>query len=133
MILRSAVGRLSCNTMPEEIKINKTRGVIEVHSYGKVTKEDSLASLERIAGLLKEPGVNSILVDVRKQAVATPRAANVAAFAAKLPKGVKIAMLYSKDHPNDGAFTYMTATAICNSVSMRMFDSREAALEWLAE
>ena len=119
--------------MPENVKLDKGSGIIEVESFGKVTKEDSEISLEKIRRLLKEPGVKSILVDVRRQAVATPRAANVSEFAGKLPKGVKIAMVYSKRHPNDGAFTFMTATAICHSVNMRMFDSREAALAWLAE
>ena len=51
--------------MPEEIKVNKELGIIEVNSYGKVTYEDTLSSLATIEKLMKETGIKRVLERIK--------------------------------------------------------------------
>jgi hypothetical protein len=117
--------------MPENVNLNTSSGIIEVESFGKVTKEDSLASLDKINTLLAQSGSKSILVDVRRQTASIARPENIAKFAAKLPQGVKIAIVYFKGHPNDDAITFLAASAIAKPVNLRIFDDKADAVDWL--
>lgn len=119
--------------MPESVKLNESLGIIEVASFGTVTREDSLQSLREINAYLAQKSAKCVLVDARKQTVSSARAANISKFAEMLPRGVKIALLYTRNHPNDAEITFLAASAIANSVSFRMFEDKDAALAWLKE
>jgi len=52
--------------MPDNIKINKEIGVIEIQSYGKVTFEDIAGSIDKAKQIFEDEGINKILVDTTK-------------------------------------------------------------------
>ena len=52
--------------MPDKIRVNDARGIIEVQSYGEVTKKDIAESISKIQQILKTKGINEILVDTTK-------------------------------------------------------------------
>ncbi|MBW1812578.1 MAG: dephospho-CoA kinase [Deltaproteobacteria bacterium] len=50
--------------MPEEITVNKELGIIEVFSYGKVTREDSESSMASLEKIINETNFTKVLADL---------------------------------------------------------------------
>jgi len=116
--------------MPEDITVNKKLGIIEVNSYGKVTHEDSLASLATLEALIKETAILKVLSDTQKQDSA-PSTFNIYDFGVNLPRQLKIAIIASKDQTTSQDVTFLDNVAHNRGVNIKIFSSRNEALEWL--
>lgn len=116
--------------MPEEVFFNKDLGVIEVRSYGIVTREDLFSALELAKALLRETNINKVLVDTSEEEE-LPNILDLDDFGSSIPKYMKVAIVVT-----DGQPTVMRARFIGNIASVKgaktkTFTSREDALEWL--
>ena len=118
--------------MPENLTVNKELGIIEILSYGKVSLEDSLSSLDTLHTLMGESGIRKVLSDTRKQNF-QPSMMNIYEFGTKLPHKVQIAVIVSQDQPTTDAISFLDNVAFNRGVNIRLFGSRSDALEWLED
>ena len=116
--------------MPEQIKVNKELGIIEVDSYDKVSYEDSMASLATLQTLMTETGIRKILSDTRRQNF-HPDMFKVYEFGKRLPNNARIAVIVSQAQPTAEAVSFLDDVASNRGVHIRLFSSRNEAIEWL--
>jgi hypothetical protein len=116
--------------MPEQITVRKELGIIEVDSYGSVTREDSLSSLAALEELMKETGITRVLSDTRKQE-STPSTVDIFDFGAHLPQSMKLAVIVSERQPTAHNVAFVDDVAYNRGVNIKVFGSRSEALEWL--
>ena len=116
--------------MPEQIKVNKELGIIEVDSRDKVSYEDSMASLATLQTLMAETGIRKILSDTRRQNF-HPDMFKVYEFGKRLPNNAQIAVIVSQAQPTAAAVSFLDDVASNRGVHIKLFGSRKEAIEWL--
>ena len=116
--------------MPENITVNKELGIIEVDSYDRVSHEDSMVSLATLQTLMAETGIRKILSDTRRQNF-HPDMFKVYDFGKRLPNNARIAVIVSQPQPTAEAVSFLENVACNRGVHIRLFGSRNEALEWL--
>jgi hypothetical protein len=117
--------------VPEDIRVNKELGVIEIDSHNKVSYEDGLSSLAMLQELLGKSGIRKVLADTRKQDF-QPSTMNIYDFGTRLPQNVQIAVIISQNQPTADDISFLDNVAFNRGVNIRLFGTRSDALEWLA-
>ena len=116
--------------MPEEITVIKELGIIEVFSYGKVTREDSESSMASLEKIINETNFTKVLADTRKQESA-PGTMDIFNFGELLPRSIKIAILATGEQSTAQDVKFAENVAYNRGVNIKTFTSKEKALEWL--
>ncbi len=116
--------------MPENITINKELGIIEIYSYGDVTREDLDLSLATVNQIREDTGIIMVLVDTTEQEK-MPSIMDVFDYAEKLPQTFRFAIVVSEKQPTINNHNFIETVAVNRSINMKDFFSREEAVEWL--
>ena len=116
--------------MPDEITINKSEGIIEIRSYGLVTKEDIESSISEVIRIRESDGLYRVLVDATQQD-SMPRTFNIFDIFSSFPRNIMCAIIVDKKQHNFPDLRFAETVALNNNVLVRLFESREDALEWL--
>lgn len=116
--------------MPEKITFNEKLGIIEILSFGDVTREDSLLSLKKINELMEQTGCRKLLSDTRKQE-STPDAADIYNFGKNLPHSIKLAVIVSENQPTLDDVVFVDNVAYNRGINVKMFHSKDTAVKWL--
>lgn len=116
--------------MPEEITINQELKIIEVMSYGDVTREESMASVKTLEELISKTGIKRVLSDTREQQ-SVPSATDIYNFASSLPRDMKCAVVLSDYQTTAVDVEFADTVAHNRGILIKKFSSREDALEWL--
>ena len=118
--------------MPEEVKLNKEEGIIEVSSYGVVTKREIADSVDIISEIKRSEGVDKILVDTREQTLMPGTIEIVELFAEKFPHDMKVAVITSEEQATKRDIDFAEIIAANRFFDkFRMFPSKEQAMAWL--
>ena len=116
--------------MPEEVRVNKELGIIEVRSHGPVTRDDLFSVLEPIEALARETGINKVLVDTSGEEH-LPGILDLDDFAASIPCFLKVALVVVEKQPTAKKASFVSNAAFCKGVEIQTFPSRESSLAWL--
>ncbi len=116
--------------MPVELFVNKDLGVIDVRSYGVVTREDLFSSLESAKMLVNETNINKVLVDTSEERE-LPNLLDLDDFGSSIPKFIKVAIVITNEQPTERSARYIGNVASIEGVHIDTFTTREDALEWL--
>jgi len=116
--------------MPDRIRLNEGLGIIEVDSYGSVTKEDIAGSISGVRRILEEKGINRILVDTRGQE-AMPGTVSIFELFSRFPLGFKVALLVKKSQPTSADQSFVETVAVNRGIQIQIFHRKTEALEWL--
>ena len=115
--------------MPDYIIFNENLSLIEIDSTGIVLKEDIQKSIERV-NQLSLSGINRVLVDTTKQ-IKLPSTFDVFEIFSMFPRGIKVALLVSKNQSTFGDINFAETVAMNRGISVRVFETREESLSWL--
>ena len=116
--------------MPDEIMINHSEGLIEIRSFGTVTKEDIEVSISEILRLQEEAGFSKVVVDTTKQ-TSMPRTFHIFDLFSAFPRDIRFALIVDREQHSYRDIRFAETVSMNNNVSLRLFETREAALEWL--
>ena len=78
--------------MPDRIRLNEDHGVIEVQSYGQVSKKDIAESISKVREVLSSKGISKILVDTTKQET-MPSTTDIYMLFSDFPREFRLALL----------------------------------------
>lgn len=117
-------------SMPDIIKILNNLNVIQIESYGSVSYETILLSIQKIKKINDETGIEHILVDARKQE-SMPREFFLYEFASNLPEHLKFAIIISREQDIVKAMELIKITALEKGIRVEIFENRQEALDWL--
>lgn len=116
--------------MPDDIKINKEYGVIEIRSFGKVSMKDIESSIKRVKQIHEEIGIDKVLVDTTEQE-SMPSTINIFEIFSKFPRDVKVALLTNICQITSQDIHFAETVAQNRGIRINEFEAQENALNWL--
>ena len=121
--------------MPETITVHDDLEIIEVHSFGQVTKEDLLQSLREVDQIHQTRGYSRVLIDAQEEE-GVPNAVDLFMFAgsmeqAYIGKTGRFAVVTSEATRKDIEFLVKTVGE--KGIRVNTFTSVEEAIDWLQE
>jgi hypothetical protein len=117
--------------MPEKVTILKDLNIIKIDSFGEVSLEDLKQSLETVFKIHREQGLTKVFVDATKE-TSLPSTFPVFEFGselAKIVRNLKFAVVTSPKMKD--IMKFLETVTQNRGVEVQMFDSEDAALEWL--
>lgn len=116
--------------MPDKIRLNEDRGIIEIESYSVITKVDIAESISKVQQILNDKGINKILVDTTKQDT-MPSTLAIFDLYSTFPQEFRIAILIQKSQVTAEDISSAETVAVNRGVLMKVFCEKEPALQWL--
>ena len=121
--------------MPEKVEVLEDLGIILITSFGVVTDEDLGQSRKQVSTICRDRGLTKILVDATGLTSAIPiiDAFEHAAILSKddIFKKAKHAIVASE--PVQRGLQFIETAAFNRGAKLRVFTSREEALDWLKD
>ena len=118
--------------MPDEVRFNQELNLIEVKSFGVVTKNDILDSIEKIQQIQEDTGVNKLLVDTTAQET-LPNPIEIFEIFSTYPREIRTALLVQRTQTTARDVEFVETVAQNRGKTVKLHDNLEQALEWLAE
>ncbi|MFX0204371.1 MAG: hypothetical protein ACFFDT_00170 [Candidatus Hodarchaeota archaeon] len=116
--------------MPEDVTISKDLGIIEIHSYGHITKEVVVSTIELVKKIGDESGIRAILVDTTEQK-SVPRTVDTLNLVQMLPLSTKLAFLISDKQETKNDIYFLETAAFNANVKAKIFYSKMEAIEYI--
>jgi hypothetical protein len=116
--------------MPVELFVNKDLGVIDVRSYGIVTRKDLFSALELSNALRVKSNINKVVVDTSEEKE-LPTVLDLDDFGSSIPRSVKTAIIITDEQPMAMRSRFFVNIASVKGANIDMFSTREDALKWL--
>lgn len=116
--------------MPDKIKINEESGIVEIISFGAVSKRDIESSIAKTNQINEEIGINKVLVDTTEQD-SMPNTFDIFSLFSQFPRDLRVALLANQDQPTSQEILFSETVAVNRGLTVRVFKSREEALSWL--
>lgn len=117
--------------MPDSVSFNPSLEIIEVQSFGVVTKADILDSIDRIQQLQKKHRTEQLLVDTTRQD-SLPNPIEIFEIFSMYPREIKTALLVNKSQETAKDVELVETVALNRGNRIRIFHERGTALEWLS-
>ena len=116
--------------MPDEVKVNEECGIIEIRSYGEVTKEDIAHSIAEVCRLNLEKGINKVVVDTTEQEQ-LPGTMGMYELFSLFPRDLRVALVSEDLQPTARDIHFIETVAQNRGIKIRVFPSKEESLNWL--
>ena len=119
--------------MPERVTVREDLQIIQIDSYGEVTADDLRGSLDAVFGIRQERGFTKVFVDASRE-TSFPSTLPVFDFGSDLAqtaRGMKFAIVSSPK--TDSGLRFLETVTHNRGGQLRVFDSADAALAWLAK
>lgn len=119
--------------MPETVTVHDDLEIIEVHSFGQVTKEDLLQSLQAVDQIYQTRGYDKVLIDAQEEE-GVPNAVDLFMFGgsmeqAYIGKTGRFAVVTSEATRKD--LEFLAKTVKEKGVRVKTFTSVDEAIDWL--
>ncbi len=118
--------------MPDEVRFNQELGIIEIESYGEVSRGDIAESIEKVEQIREETGIGKLFVDTTAQQK-LPNPVELFEIFSAFPRKYKAAILMQCSQITAGDVEFLETVAINRGKSLKIHGDREQALQWLAE
>ena len=116
--------------MPDRVHVNEELGIIEVESYGVVSKDDIAQSIAEARQILEERELRRILVDTTNQQAMLDTTSIFELFST-FPGDFKIAVLVQPSQITAEDVSFAETVAANRGIHIRIFSKRETSLQWL--
>ena len=116
--------------MPDKIRVNEELGIIEVQSYGMVSKEDIAESITQVRHIFDTKGLNKVLVDTTRQET-MPSTVGIYDLFSTFPRKFKLAMLIEESQATKKDISFAETVGSNRAVQVKIFHEKEQALHWL--
>ncbi len=116
--------------MPDLLTINKDENIIEIKSYGVVSKNDIKESIAKIKQINNEIGINKVMVDTTKQE-SMPGTMGIFDIFTIFPRDFKVAVLTNEGQLTSEDIHFIETIAHNRGIMIKEFSSIEDAKEWL--
>ena len=116
--------------MPQKVSVNTELGMIEVESYGVVTREELSRSLEQVEARAKETGFHKVLV-YTPNTEQLPSVLELDNFGAAIPPHLKVAVVVAVGQATERKALFVVNVAKLKGARVKRFVSKEQALAWL--
>ncbi len=116
--------------MPYELKVNKDSGIIELISFGSVSREQVIESMEKVNRLSEETGIKRLFVDSR-EVDAMPNTIDQFELTSKFPRFLKMAILIPEESELTATYKFGETVGVNRGIPIRVFVSESEAIEWL--
>ncbi len=116
--------------MPEKVTLNKDLNIIEVSSYGSVASEHVTRSVSEVERLHQETGINKVLVDTTGL-TSFPGTIDAYEIAKSFPRTLRIAVFILEEQKTRFDLRFTETVAQNYGIDLRLFNSKDDALEWL--
>jgi hypothetical protein len=119
--------------MPETITVHDDLEIIEVHSFGQVTKQDLLQSLQAVDQIYQTRGYNKVLIDAQEEE-GIPNAIDLFMFGDSMGKAYvsktgRFAVVTSEATRKD--LEFLAKTSQDRGMKVDVFMSVDEAIDWL--
>ena len=117
--------------MPERVSILEDQEIIKIESYGEVSISDLKQSMEEVIKIHQEKGLTRVFIDASKE-TALPSTYPVFKFGSELAQvlqKLKFAVVTSPKLKD--ILRFLENVTRNRGAQVRMFESEDAALEWL--
>lgn len=120
--------------MAHRFNINHNNRIIELEHYADVDMDDINNSRARAITIVRETGYNRLLINMLNRDL-NSKPAEEYNFAKGLPSLfpalTRIAVVISEDDPNYNKYRFAENVSYNNGFLLRIFHSRDKAVEWL--
>jgi hypothetical protein len=116
--------------MHDGIKVDERRGIIEVCSYAKSSKEDIARAINKAQQIFRDKGFNKILADTTKQD-AMPNSFDIFDLFSSFPREFRTAMVLKKNQKTEKDLIFAETVGENRGVLIKIFYDRKPALQWL--
>lgn len=117
--------------MPENIKVDDETGIIEVLSYGKVTKGDIAESIKHIYHIQEDKGFNKVFVDATGLET-MPSISGIYELFSNLSREIRLAVLAHESQTTANDISFVETVGINRGVRVKIFKQKDKALQWLS-
>lgn len=118
--------------MPDEFKVNKKLGIIEIRSYGVETEEDIAGSVTSALEVYEKTGINKVIIDAT-QIKEVPGIIDTFKLFSSMPRQIVQAIVATKDQVNENELIFAETVAVNRGIGLKIFYDRQDALNWLKE
>ena len=118
--------------MPDTIRVNQALGIIEIESFGKVSKEDIAGSIARVREVFEEQGINRVLVDTTGQE-SMPGTLSIYDLFSTFPQEVRVALLVGSSQATGQDLSFVETVSRNRRIEVKIFEDRDEALRWVAD
>jgi hypothetical protein len=118
--------------MHDGIKVDEDRGIIEVGSYGKSSKEDIAKAISEAQQIFSDRGFYKILADTTKQDE-MPKIMDIFYLFSNFPREFRTAMVLDKNQKTEKYLFFAESVGVNRDVMIKIFYDSELALQWLDE
>ena len=116
--------------MPDEIRVNEDRCIIEIDSCGAVSNKDIARSISKVQQILADKGISKILVDTTKQDT-MPGTMDIFELFSTFPREFTLALLLDKRQRTEADLSFAENVGVNRGILMQIFYDKERALQWL--
>ena len=116
--------------MPDIIKVNKGKGIIEVRSHGELTQRDMESSIAKVLKILKKDSINKVLI-YTTELQSMPRVIEIYEIMSLLPQNIKVALFIDKDNPMADDIIFGETVALHSGAQIKVFSQVNDAVKWL--
>jgi argininosuccinate lyase len=117
--------------VPEKVSIIEDQKIIKVDSFGVIKIEDLRNSMQEVARIHKEQGLNRVFVDATKE-TEFPSELSAYEFGTEMAESmmdIKIAVITSQKMKN--IIRFLETVAQNRGAQLQIFDAEDEALAWL--
>lgn len=116
--------------MPRDYKIHKASELLFIDSYGLISKDDMLTSINTINRHYKNKKISKVIIDARKQE-SMPSLKDIVSLTGKLPKKIKLAVICPSSQETHRSVWITSKWNKKNGSDVKMFDTCSEAFDWL--
>jgi hypothetical protein len=116
--------------MPDKVHVNREQKLIQVQSYGVVTRDDIAESIASIREIFDSEGINKVLVDTTGQEK-MPNTIDTFELFAAFPRAFRLALLIQQSQVTERDIAFAETVGFNRGVQVKIFHDKEPALRWL--
>jgi hypothetical protein len=116
--------------MPEVLKVNQSLNMVEVRSFGVVSKEDIIHTISNVLSIYHDTGIFKALAETT-QVQKLPGLADLYRVFSTFPKEIKLAILVTKSQATLRDFSFIETVALNRGATIKLFYENKKAHKWL--
>jgi len=116
--------------MPDTLKVDNEKEIIEIRSYGTLTKVDMEKSIEGLMELKRKHGIDKVLIDTTKLD-SVPNTIEIFETMANFPHGFKVAIIIDKNKAIASDIRFGETVAMNRGKNIKVFSNNSSAINWL--
>ena len=116
--------------MPDEVRVDRDRGLVHIRSVGPLTRETMESSLGQMLAAGRDHGIRKVLIDATR-VEAVPGAIDIFKVMEAMPRDLRMAIVLGDDTPVSQGIRFGETVGRNRGRHVQVFAEREDALSWL--